>query len=211
MLKYHITRLPIATIPGGNPMSLLRWQPWQEVESLRRQFDQAFDELTHDTVIKSVNQVVRVPAIELTTTATHVILKAELPGIEAQDLDVQVTRDAISLKGEYRRETQDEHHQIHRTELRQGRFHRVIPLPVEVDNTQATAEFKQGLLTLTIAKYQDERTKAVKVAVVADRAHPVAAGEPAVIDAAPAPAIEPTPVVEPTPDPVSELPTDAWQ
>lgn len=171
MTHYHITRLPIATIrnsrnlSGGNPMSLLRWQPWTEIEAIRRQLDQAFDDLTHDTVFKSVQQVVRVPAIELTTTATDVVLKAELPGIAAEDLDIQVTRNAISLKGEYRRETQDEHPQIYRTELRYGSFHRVIPLPVEVDNTQTTAEFKDGILTLTLPKYQDERAKAFKVTI----------------------------------------------
>jgi HSP20 family protein len=146
-------------------MSLLRWQPWTEVEAIRRQLDQAFDELTYDTVFKSVQQVVRVPAIELTTTATDVVLKAELPGIAAEDLDIQVTRDAIALKGEYRRETKDEHQQIYRTELRYGAFHRVIPLPVEVDNKQAKATFKDGILTLTLPKYQDERTKAFKVTI----------------------------------------------
>lgn len=146
-------------------MSLLRWQPWQEIDTIRRQLDQAFDELTHDAVVKSVNQVVRVPAIELSTTATDVVLKAELPGIAAEDLDVQITRDAISLKGEYRKETKDEHEQIHRTELRYGSFHRVIPLPVEVDNTKATADFTQGVLTLTVPKYQDERNQPVKITI----------------------------------------------
>jgi HSP20 family protein len=201
MTQYHITRLPLSTIrhiAGGNPMSLLRWQPWTEVEAIRRQLDQAFDDLTHDTVMKSVQQVVRVPAIELTTTATDVVLKAELPGIAAEDLDIQVTRDAIALKGEYRRATQDEHQQIYRTELRYGAFHRVIPLPVEVDNTQAKATFKDGMLTLTLPKYQDERTKAFKVTIgdttIASATEPT----PTTVDQATAPADQ-------------NLTTDLWQ
>ncbi|MBE9029387.1 Hsp20/alpha crystallin family protein [filamentous cyanobacterium LEGE 11480] len=146
-------------------MSLLRWQPWQEIDSMRRQLDQAFDELTHDAVFKSINTVVRVPAIELSSTEDRVMLKAELPGIEAKDLDIEVTRDAISLKGEYRHTEKDAHQQVYRTELRYGSFHRVIPLPVEVDNTAATAEFQQGVLTLSIPKLQEVQPEAVKVAI----------------------------------------------
>lgn len=165
MLKYHITRLPQASISGGNTMSLLRWQPWSELDTMRRQLDQAFDELTHDAVFKSVNAVVQVPAIELRSTDSEFILKAELPGIRAKDLDIEVTRKAVSLKGEYRQESTDEHQQIHRTELRYGRFQRVIPLPSEVHNTEAKAHFQDGVLTLTLPKLKATEPAAFKVTI----------------------------------------------
>lgn len=162
-------------------MSLLRWQPSQEIHTMRRQLDQAFDQLTHDAVLRSVNSVVRVPAIELSSTADAVVLKAELPGIEAKDIDIEVTRDAVSLKGEYRHETTDEHRQIYRTELRYDSFHRVIPLPVEVSNTDATATFNQGVLTLTMPKLQETLPETVKVAISSVPATPaIESRDPAV-------------------------------
>lgn len=146
-------------------MSLLRWQPWPEIDSMRRQLDQAVDELAHDALFQSVNTVVRVPAIELTRTAQAIVLKAELPGIAAQDLDIEVTRDAVSLKGTYRQASTDEHAQVYRTELRYGSFHRVVPLPVKVDNTAATAAFKNGILTLTLPQLTEVKPEAVKVTI----------------------------------------------
>jgi HSP20 family protein len=190
-------------------MSLLRWQPWQEIDAIQRQLDQAFDELAHDAVFKSVNSVIRVPAIELTSTENAVVLKAELPGIDAEDLNIEVTRDAVSLKGEYRQETKDEHHQVYRTELRYGSFHRIIPLPVEVNNTAATAEFKQGVLTLTLPKLQEIKPQAVKVSIGEASTTPALATGNAVVE----------PVVEPVAEPVAETVAskpdevieDAWQ
>ncbi len=225
MLKYHITRLPIAPIPtGANPTTRLRWQPWQDIETLRQQFDQAFDELTHDPLLKSVYQTPahsvsrRSPAIELTTTADRVVLTAELPGVAAADLDIQVTRNAVAIQGEYRRETPDEHHQIHRTERRYGRFQRVIGLPVEVDNTQVTAQLQDGLLTLTLPKYQAARHHAVKVSIAVDPAvaplvEPLVAPDPVVASSV-EPAVEPVlePAVAPPVDrPIADQPGDVWQ
>lgn len=147
-------------------MSLIRWQPWHELETMRRQLDQLFEEITpvsRGDLMTTVNRAVRVPAIELTTTETDVILKAEIPGIEAKDLDVQVTRDAVTIKGEYQQETKEETHQVYRSEFRYGAFQRVVPLPVEVENEQAQAEFKDGILTLTLPKAERDRNKSVKV------------------------------------------------
>src|SRR5512147_2806860 len=105
-------------------MAIIRWQPWQEIDTLRRQFDQLFDELTpisRGTAMKT-NGNAWAPAIELKSTDTDVILRAELPGIDAKDLDVQVSREAVSITGEYKTETktEDKEHQIYRSEFRYG-------------------------------------------------------------------------------------------
>lgn len=150
-------------------MAIMRWQPWQEIDTLRRQFDQLFDELapiSRGTATKP-NGNGWMPAIELKSTDTDVILRAELPGIDAKDLDVQVSREAVALKGEYKTEskTEDKEHQIFRSEFRYGSFQRVIPLPVAVENDQVKADFKDGILTLTMPRIETERPKVVKVNV----------------------------------------------
>ncbi|GAP96758.1 Hsp20/alpha crystallin family protein [Leptolyngbya sp. NIES-2104] len=128
------------------------WQPWREIDTLRRQFDQLFD---------SVDTAPWTPAIELKDTGNEFVLRAQLPGIDAKDLDVQVTKDAISLSGEHHQENRSEENGFFRSEFRYGKFQRVIPLPVEVQNDQVKAEFKDGILSLTLPKV--EQAKVVKL------------------------------------------------
>lgn len=146
-------------------MTLIRWQPWQEVDTFRHQLDQLFDELspvTRNTGMRS-NGANWNPAIELKSTEAEVILRVELPGIEAKDLDVQVSRDTVSISGEYKAETKTDKHQIVRSEFRYGSFKRVIALSYAVQNEQVKAEFKDGILTLTLPKVEADRPKIVKV------------------------------------------------
>lgn len=140
-------------------MALIRWQPFQEIETLRRQMDQVFDELSGS------NQQLETfwqPAVELKDTEDNLIVRVEIPGVEAQDLDVQVTRGSVAIRGEYRREQQAQRG-LFRSEFRYGKFQRVVGLPVAVQNDQVQAEFKNGVLTLTLPKVTEARRKVVKV------------------------------------------------
>ncbi|MDX2241028.1 MAG: Hsp20/alpha crystallin family protein [Leptolyngbyaceae cyanobacterium bins.302] len=147
-------------------MAIVRWQPWQEFDVLRRQFDDLFDELVPVSrgTLKQ-NGHAWAPAIELKSNDEAIVLRAELPGINAENLDVQVTREAVAISGEYKAETktEDKEHQVHRSEFRYGSFQRVIPLPVAVQNDQVKAEFKDGILTLTLPRVEAEKPKVVKV------------------------------------------------
>ena len=81
-------------------ISFVKWQPWQDVENVRNQLDQLFEEMTpiaRETFVQQ--RPVRVPPIELLGTDNDLILKVELPGLEGKDLDIQVTREAVSIKG----------------------------------------------------------------------------------------------------------------
>jgi HSP20 family protein len=160
-------------------MTVLRWQPWHDVETLRRQFDQLFEDfapVSRDGVIPSVSRVLRTPAVELKTTATDVIVRAEVPGIAAADLDVEVTREAVAIAGEFRTEPPAEDHTVYRSELRTGQFRRVIPLPVPVQHDAVKANFKDGILTLTLPKVDATQAKAVKVNLTGEA--PTAPTEP---------------------------------
>ena len=172
-------------------MALIRWQPWQEVETLSRQIDRLFE----DAVPASRMQA-RTPAIELKTTDTEVILRAELPGIEAKDLDIQVTREAVAIAGEYRTETKTEGVRFFRSEFRSGSFRRVVPLPVEIQHDQVGAEFKDGILTLTLPKREADRNQVVKINLTGEAS--AAALEPS----------QQSPAEQPTPD--SATIGDAW-
>uniref|UniRef100_B8HWL6 Heat shock protein Hsp20 n=1 Tax=Cyanothece sp. (strain PCC 7425 / ATCC 29141) TaxID=395961 RepID=B8HWL6_CYAP4 len=143
-------------------MALMRLQPIYGLNTFKRDFDRMFDQLSNLTW-EGLDVNSQTPAIELKETETDVILRAEVPGMSAENLDVQVTRNAVAITGENRHEQKSETKGYFHSEFRYGRFQRIVPLPVKVENDQVKAEFKDGILTLTLPKAADERRKVVKV------------------------------------------------
>ena len=148
-------------------MVLMRWEPFREVEMLRRQMNQLFYDLAEvnrgSSDISQSTQPTWVPAVELHEKGSELILRAEIPGVEGKDLDIQVTQDAVSIAGEHRYEKRSESNGNIRSEFRYGSFQRVIPLPIKVQNQQVKADLKDGILTLTLPKLQEEQHKIFKV------------------------------------------------
>lgn len=143
-------------------MALMRLQPIYGLNTFKRDFDRMFDQLSNLTW-EGLDANSQTPAIELKETDTDVILRAEVPGMSAENLDVQVTRNAVAITGENRHEQKSETKGYFHSEFRYGRFQRIVPLPAKVENDQVKAEFKDGILTLTLPKAADERRKVVKV------------------------------------------------
>jgi HSP20 family protein len=83
--------------------------------------------------------------------------------MEAKDLDVQVTENTVAIRGERKSETKSEDKGVTRSEFHYGKFQRIIPLPARVQNTNVKAEYKDGILTLTLPKTEAEKNKVVKV------------------------------------------------
>jgi HSP20 family protein len=141
-------------------MALIRWQPFQEMETLRRQMDRMFDDLAG---WNRDYQITWQPAIEVQVTDEAVVVRAEIPGVEGKDLDVRVTREAVAITGEHRYEQKIQEKGIFRSEFRYGKFQRVIPLPVPVQNDRVTADFTNGILTLTLPKVTSTLNRVVKL------------------------------------------------
>ena len=104
-----------------------------------------------------------IPSVEMKETDEAVQLKLEVPGLEAKDLNVEVTDDAVSIKGERKSESKTEEKGMIRSEFHYGSFARVIPLPTHVQNDKVTAEYKNGILNLTLPKSEEEKKKTVKI------------------------------------------------
>lgn len=146
-------------------MAKLRYNPWQEMNSLQRQLNRLFDDALTANNWDDFGNLSKVPAAELTETEDTLHLKLEVPGIEAKDLDIQVMVDRVAIAGERKLETKSEVNGKTQSEFRYGKFQRVIPLPVRVQNTDVTAEYKDGILNLTLPKAEEEKNKVVKVSL----------------------------------------------
>jgi len=134
------------------------WHPLRNMDTVRRQFDQLFDERTQPT-----DDTVWRPAIELVVEDDTVLLRAQIPGLEAKDLDIEVTQESVSIAGERRHEQKTGEKGLFKTEFRYGKFRRMVSLPVAVQTNQVQADYKNGILTLTMPKVEELRHKVVKV------------------------------------------------
>lgn len=144
-------------------MALIRWEPFREIDSLQREMNRLFESLSPTTTSKENLGIAFIPPAEIHETPEAIQLKLEVPGMEAKDLDVQVTAEAVSISGERQSEIQTEEKGVTRTEFRYGNFRRVIPLPTPIQNDKVQAEYKNGILSLTLPKVEAEKTKVVKV------------------------------------------------
>jgi HSP20 family protein len=146
-------------------MTLLRRSPFSDLsrdfETLDRFLNRAF--IPWEGKVEA--EAMTTPALELENTENAVIVRAELPGIDPKDLDIEVTADRVSMRGERRQESRSEEKGVLRTEFSYGSFERAVRLPARVDNAAVKAEYKDGILTLTLPKHPEELNKVVKVDV----------------------------------------------
>ncbi len=144
-------------------MTIIRYNPWQEMNSLQRHLNRMLDDAFTPASLTEFGNFSKVPPAELTETEGTLVLKLEVPGIQAADISIEATAKSISISGERKSEVKSEDEGKTRSEFRYGSFSRVIPLPVRIQNTEVQAEYKDGILHLTLPKAEEEKNKVVKV------------------------------------------------
>ena len=105
----------------------------------------------------------RLPSIDVINRDKEIQIKAEVPGIDKDDLSVTVTDRTLTIKGETRHEEESDEGELHRREIRTGSFSRTLTLPEEVDGAKAKANYKDGVLELTLPKLRRSKKHDVKV------------------------------------------------
>jgi HSP20 family protein len=143
---------------------LTHWEPFRGIESLQREMNRLFDRFLPGGN-GEIRSLTFVPSAEMEETDDAIYLRLEVPGMEAKDLNVEVTDSSISVKGERKSESKTEEKGMVRSEFHYGKFERRIPLPAHVQTDKVQAECKNGLLSLTLPKVEAEQRKAVKVNV----------------------------------------------
>lgn len=142
-------------------MALIRWQPFHEMDALQKDMNRMFETLASNNQSSMRQSFMPLAEMEQTEDAVH--LKVEVPGMKADDLDVQVTREAVMITGERKLESKSENNGTRRSEFRYGSFSRTIPLPVPVDNDRVTGDYQDGILSLELPKLQKQENKVTKV------------------------------------------------
>jgi HSP20 family protein len=127
---------------------------------MRRQMDHLYENLWGSPQRQGAGVF---PLINLTETNQSFIIRAELPGVAANDLDIQATANTITLSGERKIPSEDEDARYHRREREAGRFSRVVGLPGEIDQDRVEANLVNGVLTVNIAKAAAAKPRQITV------------------------------------------------
>jgi HSP20 family protein len=144
--------------------NLVRWEPWSDLMSLREAMDQLFAEsFVRPRAGRLAPLGAESLAVDMYETEDDVIIKTAVPGVKPEDIDVSITGDVLTIKGETKAEEKMEKANYIRQERRYGAFSRSVSLPSTVVADKATAEFESGVLTLTLPKAEEVKPKTIKV------------------------------------------------
>ena len=144
-------------------MNLSVWDPFREMEVLLDRYGRS----ARKSLAKSDDQAFEVgdwmPVVDIDETEDAFVVKAELPGVEKDDVSVNIDNGVLTIKGEKKIETEDK--KRHRVECAYGSFVRSFTLPQEIKAEKIEAEYKNGVLTLTIPKSEEAKPKQIEVKV----------------------------------------------
>jgi HSP20 family protein len=133
---------------------------FQELERMRSEIDRVFAGLVGQTPLSARSGVF--PAINTIGVGDKIIVQAELPGVKPEDIEISVEGNALSLRGERKRDDMSNVN-YHRRERAVGRFHKVLALPVEIDPEAVEAKFEHGVLTLVLPKAEHAKSRRIPI------------------------------------------------
>ena len=143
--------------------NVTRWDPFAEISSLRHQLDRMFDDGRPWRFSLADNGGASEFPVDLFETNDEVVVKASLPGVKPEDIEISVTGHALTLKGETNEEHEEKAQNFYRRERRYGTFYRQLTLPSDVDSAKAEATFEHGVLRLSLPKADAAKPKTIKV------------------------------------------------
>lgn len=144
--------------------SLVRWGPFGNVRVLHRHMDRVFDDVFRGPRVLTWEPAELGFALDVYENDDALVVKAALPGVRPDEVDISVVEDVLTVKGETKSEEETKDGSYHRRELRYGAFARSIPLPTRVDHEKAEATFENGILTITLPKAEEVKPKSIKIA-----------------------------------------------
>jgi HSP20 family protein len=141
--------------------NLIRWEPAREMMTLREAMDHLFDDaFTRPLTIRDGWSA---PAIDMYQTDDEIVVKASLPGVKAEDVQINVSGEVLTIKGESKQMEEKNEKSWHMREQRWGSFERSVALPTEVVSDKAKAEFENGILVITLPKAEEVKPKTISI------------------------------------------------
>jgi HSP20 family protein len=146
-------------------MSIVRYDPFRDLRSLQDEVNRLFSSnLSRAFTDEGIARGAWNPTVDIYENKDHIVLEAELPGMSREDFDLTIENNVITLRGERRFEKKDESDNYHRVERSYGSFTRSFTLPQTVTAENAAAEYKNGVLRVTLPKREEVKARRIEVA-----------------------------------------------
>ncbi len=141
------------------------WRPF-EFDRVRREMDRLWDSFLEGRPMRRAGDSGEwLPSIDVSETKGDLVIKAELPGMDPKDIDISMNNGFLTIKGEKKHEREEKDENYHLVERSYGSFTRSVRLPREVQSDKITASFKNGVLRVTLPKFEDAKKKEIKIKV----------------------------------------------
>ena len=152
-------------------MAIVRWEPFRDLLTLQGRMNRLFDESFRGASRGSATEDdwalggSWAPVVDIYEQEGHIVLKAELPGIDSKDVDIRLENNVLTLSGERKLDNEVKRENYHRVERAYGSFTRSFTLPTVVDQEKINAEYKDGVLRVTLPKREEAKPKQISIAV----------------------------------------------
>ena len=150
-------------------MAIVRWtDPFRDFTQLQDRLNRAFSDAYGRSDEGLLSSGTWLPPVDIYQSGEHqLVLKAEIPDMTREDIDVTVDKGTLTIKGEKKFSGEVKEEQFHRIERRYGTFRRSFSLPTSVDPSRVAAEYKNGVLTVTLPLREEAKPRTIKVDVAA--------------------------------------------
>ena len=144
-------------------MAIVRWDPFSEMMTLRNSMDRMFEDSMLRRLQSSPDSGEGYMSMDVYQSDDNIVIKAVLPGVKLDDLDISITGETITIKGESKKDEQIKDEQYLLRERQYGSYSRTLQMPIQVQGDKADATFEDGILTLTVPKAESVKPKQIKV------------------------------------------------
>ncbi|MFH1625047.1 MAG: Hsp20/alpha crystallin family protein [Pseudomonadota bacterium] len=146
-------------------MDVTKWRPFRELENLRGEMDRVWDRFFGEGTPLGKRGGGWVPPIDISETKDSIVITAELPGVDPQDVSVSLVEDTLTIKGEKKQEKEEKEENYYRVERTYGSFSRSLRVPVSVKRDGITAQHKNGVLRISLPIAEEVKSKEIQIKV----------------------------------------------
>ena len=151
--------MPVLITERRTTVSLIKWDPFRELST----FPGRFGRLLEKDWERAMSTTEWNPSVDIFENDNDIVVKVEVPGMNAKDIDVRIENNVLMLKGERKFEKETKEENYHRVEREYGSFSRAFTLPTAVKEDKVMAEYKDGILKITLPKKEEVKPKSIKI------------------------------------------------
>lgn len=147
-------------------MTIVRWDPFRELSTMQERVNRVFGDYFRGLDDDVMRRGTWVPPVDIYDSGKHeLVIKAELPGMNKEDIEITVDANTLTLRGEKKVDTASSEERSHRIERAYGAFSRTFSLPATVDGSKVAADYRNGVLTITLPMREEAKPRQIPVKV----------------------------------------------